>query len=135
MTTVEAMNVTTVRAYLAVLEAGVVGEALARFLTADAAHVELPNRFKPNGDRSDLAKVLARAEQGQKLMQRQSYEIKSLIAQDTSVAVEVLWTGILAAPLGSLPAGGAMKAHSALFFQLVDGRIAEVRSYDCFEPW
>ena len=49
MTSAEAANLSTIRTYLNALEAGAVGEALARFFTPDAVQVELPNRLNPRG--------------------------------------------------------------------------------------
>lgn len=43
--------------------------------------------------------------------------------------------GILAVPLGTTPAGAALKAHLAMFFEISDGRISRQRDYDCFEAW
>ncbi|HKQ23256.1 MAG TPA: nuclear transport factor 2 family protein [Burkholderiales bacterium] len=135
MPSVEAANLATVQAYLQALEAGAVGETLAKFFTPDARQVELPNRLNPSGGASDLPTLLQRAEQGQKLLHSQRYEVKSEVAQGHRVAVEATWHGILAVPLGSLAAGATLKAHFAMFFQLSEGRIREQRNYDCFEPW
>ncbi len=63
------------------------------------------------------------------------YEIKNAVVSGDSVAVEVLWTGTLAIAFGTLTAGSQMRAHSAMFFEFKDGRIASQRNYDCFEPW
>lgn len=131
----EAVNLATVRAYLEALEAGAAGEALARFFAPDARQVELPNRLNPNGGDSDLPTLLRRAEQGRKLLRSQSYQIRSEVAQGSRVAVEALWTGTLAVPLGTLAAGATMTAHFAMFFELSEGRIRVQRNYDCFEPW
>lgn len=131
----ERENLSTIRAYLAALESGALGDALARFFTADARQVELPNRLNPNGGESDLPTLLKRAEQGRNLLRRQTYEVRAEVAQGSRVAVEATWSAVLAVPLGSLPAGSAMKAHLAMFFELADGRIALQRNYDCFEPW
>lgn len=128
-------NVRFVREYLAAVEGGATGDALARFYTADAVQVELPNRLNPNGGRSDLPTLLKRAEQMPNLLRRQTYEVHSAIARGSIVAVEATWTAILAVPFGSLAAGGEMKAHFAIFFDLRDGRICAQRNYDCFEPW
>lgn len=135
LTPVEVANLTLLRSYLAALEAGAVGDALARFFTADAEQVELPNRLNPNGGRSDLATMLARAEQGRKLLTVQRYVIHRAVAHGSTVAVEAEWTGVLAVALGSLPPGAEMRAHFAMFFDIEDGRIRAQRNYDCFEPW
>ena len=131
----EAANLATVRAYLDALQSGVVGEALARFFTPEARQVELPNRLNPNGGVSDLPTLLKRSEHGQALLRSQRYTLQSEVAQGHRVAVEAVWTGVLAVPLGSLAAGASMKAHFAMFFELRDGRICSQRNYDCFEPW
>jgi len=128
-------NATIVRSYLAALEAGVTEEDLARFFTPDAEQVELPNKLNPTGGRSDLPALLRRAEQGQRLLQRQSYEVRSIVEQGDHVAVEASWSAVLAMPVGSLASGQTMRAHFAMFFELREGRIASQRNYDCFEPW
>jgi ketosteroid isomerase-like protein len=135
MTSAESSNLATIRSYLAALESGAVGNELARFFTEDALQVELPNRLNPNGAQSDLPTMLERAARGQHLLQRQTYAVRSEIADGSRVAVEAYWSGALAVPLGSLPAGAVMTAHFAMFFELRDGRIASQRNYDCFETW
>lgn len=124
-----------IRAYLQDLAAGATGERLAAYFTPDALQIEFPNRLNPNGGESDLPRLLARAEQGRKVLRSQSYEIASAVARGNQVAVEVLWIGVLAIPVGSLQPGAEMKAHFAMFFELEDGRIRRQRNYDCFEPW
>ncbi|MGY4828216.1 nuclear transport factor 2 family protein [Sphaerotilaceae bacterium SBD11-9] len=135
MATEESANLATVRAYLKALESGAVGEALARFFTPDAQQIELPNKLNPTGGQSDLPTLLKRAEQGQKLLQHQSYEVRSAVAQRSCVAVEAQWSAVLAVPVASLPAGATMRAHFAMFFEFSEGRISRQRNYDCFEPW
>jgi ketosteroid isomerase-like protein len=51
------------------------------------------------------------------------------------VVLEVRWTGTLAAPVSSIPAGGDMRARFAVFIELRDGKIVRQRNYDCFEPF
>jgi hypothetical protein len=41
----------------------------------------------------------------------------------------------LAAPVGSLPAGGVMRARYAIFLEFKGGKVWRVRNHDCFEPW
>lgn len=82
-----------------------------------------------------MAEVLARSIAGQRILKSQVFHIDNCIASGNSVAVEARWTGVLAIPLGTLAAGAEMRAHFAMFFELVDGRIHRQRNYDCFEPW
>ncbi len=72
---------------------------------------------------------------GQKLLSDQRYEIVSAVAEGESVAVEALWVGTLAAPVGTLREGAEMRAAFAMFFRFQDGRILTQRNYDCFYPW
>jgi len=131
----EANNLALVRRFLAALQAGASGAELRQFFTDDARHVALPNKINPTGGESDLANMLKRSEQGKKLMSEQRYEILSELARDDRAAVEARWTGILAVPFGTLPAGAAMRATFAMFFEFSNGRIRLQRNYDCFEPW
>lgn len=135
MTTEEQTNIATMHAYLAALESGAVGEALARFFTPDAVQIELPNTLNPKGGRSDLTTLLKRAEQGKLLLKEQNYEVYSVLAQGARVAVEMGWSAVLNVPLGTLSAGSSMRAHFAVFFEFRDGQIVNQRNYDCFEPW
>jgi ketosteroid isomerase-like protein len=133
--TAEQENVATARRYLAAIEAGATGEALAAFLTPDVVQVELPNRLVPNGVRRDRAAILDGAIRGQQVMAAQRFEVVGVVASGDRVALEAVWTGTLRVPLGSLPAGGEMRAHFGVFLEFRDGRIAAQRNYDCFEPW
>lgn len=124
-----------IRSYLNALESGVIGDELAKFFTSDAVQIEFPNRLNANGGCSDLATILLRAEQGQKVLSQQTYEIQSETAEDSRIAVEAIWTGTLTIPLGTLGPGSKMKAHFAMHFEIREGRIAVQRNYDCFDPW
>jgi len=130
----EAENLATIRAYLAALESGAPGDELACFFAPDAVQIELPNLLNPNGGSSDLPAILRRAEQGRKLLRQQRFDVQSEIAEGSRAAVEAIWNGELAVPLGSLPAGARLRAHFAMFFEMADGRIRLQRNYDCFEP-
>ncbi len=134
MTNLEETNLVIVRMYLAALQTGEAGEGLKRFFADEVKQVELPNRLNPSGQESDLTAVLKRSDQGLKVLRQQRYEIVSAIAQDTRVAVEALWTGVLAIPFGTLSAGTEMKAHLAVFFELSGWKIILQHNYDCFEP-
>ncbi len=129
----EEKNRQHVLSYLDALANGATGDALSKFFTTDAVQIEFPNTLNPNGGQSDLATILLRAEQGQKLLEKQTYEIRSELAEGSKVAVEAVWTGILAAPMGDLKPGSAIKAYFAIHFEMRDGLIAVQRNYDCFE--
>lgn len=135
MTSTEDKNIHLIRTYLNALQNGETGDALRRFFTDDVRQVEMPNQLNKRGQESDLDHILQRSQQGSKVLQRQQYEIVSVMAQDERVAVEARWTGVLAVALGTLAAGTEMKASFAIFFQFRDGRIALQRNYDCFDPW
>jgi ketosteroid isomerase-like protein len=134
MSNQEEQNLQLVRSYLSALGSGAVGDKLSRFFTPDAVQIEFPNRLNASGGRSDLATILLRAEQGRKLLTQQTYEIQSEMAEGSRVAVEAVWMGMLAVPVGTLAPGSTMRAHFAIHFEIRDGRIAVQRNYDCFDP-
>jgi ketosteroid isomerase-like protein len=125
----EAANLALVREYLSALERGEAGGALARFFTEDAIQEEFPNRLNPNGGRSD------RSERGRQLLQSQRYVVRSAIVRGSEVAVEAEWSATVAVAVGTIPAGGSMRAFFAMFFECAEGKIRRQRNYDCFEPW
>jgi ketosteroid isomerase-like protein len=130
----EQANLETARKYLQAIEAGATGDALARFFTPDVQQHELPNRMAPAGVRRDLAAILASAAHGQQVVAAQRLAVQHAIASGTTVALEVHWTATLAAAVGPIPAGGELQAHTAVFLEFRDGKIAVQRNYDCFEP-
>jgi ketosteroid isomerase-like protein len=131
----EQENIDTVRSYLSAVADGAVGDRLAAFFTKDAQQIELPNRLNPKGGQSDLSMMLQRAEQGQRLLSAQTYDVRSVVARGEHVAVEAEWTGTLAVAFGTLAPGFVMKANFAMFFEFSNGRIRRQRNYDCFEAW
>jgi ketosteroid isomerase-like protein len=135
MTNTEQQNIELIRSYLAAVQNAAQGDALARFFTADAIQIELPNRLNPNGGRSDLVTLIKRAELVPTLLRSQRYDISSELAQGDVVIVEAIWNGELAVAFGNVPPGTIMKAHFAMFFIIENGRIKSQRNYDCFEPW
>jgi ketosteroid isomerase-like protein len=123
------------RGYFAALEGGATGEALAAFYAPEVVQEEFPNRFDPRGARRDLAAILDAAARGQRAMASQRYEVVQAVADGGRVAVEFLWSGTLAVPFASLPAGAEVRGRCACFLEFRDGRIVAQRNYDCFEPW
>lgn len=133
--TTQSANLETVRRYLKAIENGATGATLAAFYAPEVVQEEFPNRLVVNGARRDLAALLEGAERGQKVISAQTYEIRNAIEQGNTVALEVLWTGTMAIPVGSLAVGDKMRAYFAVFIELHDGKIVAQRNYDCFEPW
>lgn len=133
--TTQSTNLETVRRYLTAIEHGATGATLAAFYAPEVVQEEFPNRLVVNGARRDLAAILEGAERGQKVISAQTYEIRNAVEQGNTVALEVLWTGTLAIPFGSLAVGDKMRAHFAVFIELRDGKIVAQRNYDCFDPW
>ena len=130
----EADLIALVRKYFDSIENGAPGESL-QFFAEDVVQEEFPNRLVPQGATRDLAALKEAAVRGRKVMARQRYEIVNALASGNQVAVETIWTGTLAVPFGSIPAGGEMRARFAIFLELRDGRIVRQRNYDCFDPF
>jgi ketosteroid isomerase-like protein len=106
-----------------------------RFFADDVVQIEFPNRLLPNGATRDLAALRDAAERGRKVMTAQRFEVVNAIAGGEQVAVEAIWTGTLAVPMGSIPAGGQLRARFAIFLTYRDGKIVRQHNYDCFDPW
>ena len=128
-------NLEIVKQYLAAIEEGRPFDELRRFLTDDVVQREFPNQLVPKGATRGLAEMAEAAARGRKVVTAQRYDIQSAIALGDRVALEVRWTGTLAVPFGSIPAGGDMTASFAVFFELRNGRIRSQHNSDCFDPW
>ena len=128
-------NLEVARRYLAAIEAGATGDELAAFFSPAVEQIEYPNRLVPMGARRGLADLLEGAVRGAKVMRAQRYQVERAYADGAIVVLEVLWVGTLAVDIANTPAGGEMRAHFAVVFELMDGRIVAQRNYDCFEPF
>ncbi|GAA5069145.1 ketosteroid isomerase-like protein [Thermocatellispora tengchongensis] len=127
-------NIDTAIRYHEAVSQWATGDRLAEFLHQDVIHRELPNALFPQGAVRDLAAMRAAAESGRAKLAAQRYEVLNAVASGEQVALEVLWTGTLAVPMGDLPAGHVLRAHIATFLEFRDGKIAAQRNYDCYEP-
>jgi len=127
-------NLSLALAYLAALESGDTEAALG-YLAADVIQEEFPNRLVPNGTRRTLSELREGAQRGKQVMRSQRFEILSTMSDGDRVALEVQWTGTLAIPLGTLPAGGQMRARFGVFLTFREGLIIRQHNYDCFDPW
>lgn len=127
-------NLDQARRYLKAVEDGDADSVLGLF-APDAVLEQLPNRIYPQGTRSGIAEIPAAFEKGRKIFASQTYQITKEAVTGDIVALEVLWTGTLAIPFGTLAAGSKMRCHSAMFLEFRNGKIVAQRNYDCFEPW
>lgn len=128
-------NAALARRFIAAVERGATGQALADFLHDDVEQHELPNRLFSEGVRRDRAALLASAEKGQNVLRSQRYEISNVVAAGDHVAIEMRWRAELAVPLGALQPGDTMTGQFAFFLEIRDGRIARMRNYDCYDPF
>ncbi|AKJ06088.1 ketosteroid isomerase-like protein [Archangium gephyra] len=128
-------NLDFARRYFRAIEQGATGEALAAFFHPEVTQVEYPNRLVPAGATRDLRALLEGAERGQKVVASQRYEVRHTVEQGDSLALEVAWSATLKVPVGSLPAGGTMRASFGVFLTFREGRILSQHNYDCFEPF
>lgn len=110
-----AENLAAARRYIKAIACGARGDEIAPFFATEAVVEIFPSRFFPNGSREGLAGVRAAADRGNKAMSLQKYEIKSALSSGDTVALEIVWTGTLALPFQSKPAGAHMRAHFAGF--------------------
>ena len=129
-----AENLSAARQYIKAIESGAPGGEIAQFFAPEAVLEIFPSRFFPNGSRDDLAGIRAAADRGNKAMTAQKYEVKNELSSGDTVALEMVWTGTLAVPFQSKPAGAEMRAHFAAFLQFKDGKIVAQRNYDCYDP-
>ena len=128
-------NVDVAKQYLHAIASNVSGEDLSKFFGPGMTIDEKPNRIYPKGQTRDVAAMLHGLERGKKMLQSQRYEVLGATSEGNRVALEVLWEGVLAIPLGTLAAGATMRAHSGMFLEFRDGKIISQRNYDCFEPF
>ncbi|HXU32407.1 MAG TPA: nuclear transport factor 2 family protein [Thermoanaerobaculia bacterium] len=129
----ESENLARIERYFAVINSG--GDVVEEFFSPDVIQEEFPNRLLPNGARRDLAALKEAAERGKAFMSGQHFEVLNTYADGRTVIVESIWTGTVAVDAGPFKAGTTMRARFAQFFTFAEGRIVEIRNYDCFDPW
>ncbi|GAA0549391.1 nuclear transport factor 2 family protein [Actinomadura livida] len=126
-------NIDTALRYHEAVSAFATGQDLAAFFDPEATHHELPNALFPSGNVRNLADLCAAAEAGRKALSAQNFMVLNALAAGDQVALEVLWTGTTAVPMGAIPAGETLRAHIATFLEFRDGKILTQRNYDCYD--
>ena len=61
------------------------------------------------------------------------YEVHELMT--CRVAAEVEFRGTLAVAFDTLKVGDELVTHSAMIFEIRDGKIVSQTNYDCVDPW
>ena len=133
--TTEVENVATAKRYLAAIAARAEFDALTEFFTPDVVQQEFPNRLVPQGAVRNLEALRAAAARGRTVVICERYDVHNAVAGGDWVALEVSWTASMSVAIGSVPAGGEMRARFGVFLQFRDGKIARQHNYDCFEPF
>jgi ketosteroid isomerase-like protein len=128
-------NLARVGRYFAAFNSGAMDGAIDELFSPDVIQEEFPNRLLPNGARRDLAALREASVRGRKAMAEQRFEVLHMYAAGAVVIVESVWTGTVAVDAGPFQAGTKLRARFAQFFTLAEGRIVEIRNYDCFDPW
>lgn len=124
-----------VSSFYRAIETGRHGDDLADFLAPDARTIERPNALVPSGRESDRASMLAASTAGARMLSSQRYDVRSLDELGEVVAARIAWSGVVGADAGPLRAGQRLTAHIAQFVRVRDGRICEIETFDCYEPF
>ena len=103
-------------------------ESLAELLHPDLRIVEHPNAIHPEGTVRGRDEAMADYEQGKRMLSDQSFDLDEVLVSGERVAVRARWRGTLAS-------GATLEAQIAAFLTVVDGRIREHETYDCYSPF
>jgi ketosteroid isomerase-like protein len=128
-------HLSLVRRYFEAIERNADEAELAEFFASDVRQHEFPNRLLDKGAKRDLSLLLEGSRKGRQVVHEQRYEIRSAIASEDRVALELTWTATLKVRLANTAAGGTLTANCGVFFRIQGGRIVEQHNYDCFDAF
>jgi len=131
----EERNREVVQAYYAAIAHGMTDLEWERWFAPEVVQEEFPNRLLPNGAQRDLHGLREAAARGAMLMSQQTFQVLTLVASGSTVAVEAEWRGQVARDAGPFTAGTELRTRFAQVLELQDGKIVALRNYDCFDPW
>jgi ketosteroid isomerase-like protein len=123
------------RALHAALEAGKHGKQLVDLFTDDATTLEHPNAIKPSGGTFGIDRMLAASSAGAGLLAKQTYDVRAAIEHGDTAILRLTWTGVIARDVGAFRQGQVLTAHIAQFITTRDGRVANIETFDCYEPF
>ena len=104
------------------------------FVQPDVRFVERPNAINRGGQTRTLASAREGLARGKALLAQQTYDVTHTIESGDEVVVEAVWKGTLAIDAGPMKKGQVLEAFLCMVFVLRDGKIAEQRNYDCYQP-
>lgn len=131
----EVANLAAARRYIQLIERFAGPQEFEGILHPNIQHEEFPNALMKNGSKRDYTAIVTGPQQGRRILQENHYEIVNAFASGNWVTLEIVWTGTLAMPLGSMPPGYKLKAYIATLLQFQDGLIITQHQYDCYEPF
>ena len=134
-TSIEQANLAAALRYIKLVERFAQPAEFEEVLHPDIKHEEYPNLLMPNGSKRNFTTMSAGPQQGRKILASNHYEITNAFSSGEWVTLEIIWTGVLAIPLGNTPAGTELKAYIATILQFQDGLIITQHQYDCYEPF
>ncbi len=117
------------------IELGRFGSELEDLFTKDVTFTEYPNLVKPSGASVGLRDLLASSRAGARLLASQKYEVHHAAQHGNTAILRATWTGTVGADVGRFLAGQRLTAHIAQFITVRDGRISNIATYDCYEPF
>jgi ketosteroid isomerase-like protein len=129
------MHADFIRRYFHAIASGAIMGRESEWYCDDAVQIEYPNKVTPAAARRSVSDIKAAAERGALIVERQRYEILSLVEQGDKVAAQAVFRAAFNTDLPGLPKGREMTAHLGIFFVMQAGKIARQENYDCFEPW
>ena len=115
------------RYYATVADLRASPDSLRELLHPDLRVIEHPNAIHPEGTVRDHDDVVAAYEQGKRMLSDQRFELDELLVFGDRVAVRARWSG-------TLESGATLEARIAAFLTVVDGRIRDHETYDCYSP-
>ncbi|TAJ16305.1 MAG: hypothetical protein EPO65_13510 [Dehalococcoidia bacterium] len=125
--------VEVVRHFIALVAGG--GEGVEALTTPDLVVVTHPNLFAPSGHTRTYAESAAARQTGKQIAPVQTWEIRTI--DETApgyVTVRATWSATLASAAGSFAAGTQLRAEIAQFFELREGQVARLETFDCYYP-
>jgi ketosteroid isomerase-like protein len=124
-----------VRQYFSVVaDLGSSPDALLDVLDRAVRITEHPNAISPRGAVRDRDAAVAGFLAGKALMESQTFDVHEVLVSGDRVAVRATWRGTLGQGIDGLASGAELVAHIAAWLTVVDGRVLEHETFDCYEP-